>query len=135
LVAQCQGQNRSTKWDKALNVLRSRLYEQKELAKKEAEDATKELLKDWFWWPFSLKIELYNYARKGRYRSQNRFDIIWLRKLYEWWHYKKLLKNYKLVNNTEKLKKAKFSNNLNIKKKAGNYFNLFFNYNSCKYSY
>jgi peptide chain release factor 1 len=41
LVAQCQDQKSQHKnKDKALGVLRSRLYEQ-ELAKKEAEDATK----------------------------------------------------------------------------------------------
>jgi peptide chain release factor 1 len=40
LVAQCQDQNHNIKKDKAFGVLRSRLYEQ-ELAKKQAEDATK----------------------------------------------------------------------------------------------
>jgi peptide chain release factor 1 len=40
LVAQCQDQNHNIKINKAFGVLRSRLYEQ-ELAKKQAEDATK----------------------------------------------------------------------------------------------
>jgi peptide chain release factor 1 len=104
LVAQCQDQKSQHKnKDKALNVLRSRLYEQ-ELAKKEAEDATKRTSQvssgD-----RSAKIRTYNYAQ-GRV-TDHRVGLT----LYDLGNImngdiQKIVDELQLVNNTEKLKEA-----------------------------
>jgi peptide chain release factor 1 len=104
LVAQCQDQKSQHKnKDKALNVLRSRLYEQ-ELAKKEAEDATKRTSQvssgD-----RSAKIRTYNYAQ-GRV-TDHRVGLT----LYDLGNImngdiQKIVAELQLVNNMEKLKEA-----------------------------
>jgi len=104
LVAQCQDQKSQHKnKDKALTVLRSRLYEQ-ELAKKEAEDATKRTSQvssgD-----RSAKIRTYNYAQ-GRV-TDHRVGLT----LYDLGNImngdiQKIVAELQLVNNMEKLKEA-----------------------------
>jgi peptide chain release factor 1 len=104
LVAQCQDQKSQHKnKDKALGVLRSRLYEQ-ELAKKEAEDATKRTSQvssgD-----RSAKIRTYNYAQ-GRV-TDHRVGLT----LYDLGNImngdiQKIVDELQLVNNMEKLKEA-----------------------------
>jgi peptide chain release factor 1 len=104
LVAQCQDQKSQHKnKDKALNVLRSRLYEQ-ELAKKEAEDATKRTSQvssgD-----RSAKIRTYNYAQ-GRV-TDHRIGLT----LYDLGNImngdiQKIVEELQLVSNTEKLKES-----------------------------
>jgi peptide chain release factor 1 len=104
LVAQCQDQKSQHKnKDKALTVLRSRLYEM-ELAKKEAEDATKRTSQvssgD-----RSAKIRTYNYAQ-GRV-TDHRIGLT----LYDLGNImngdiQKIVAELQLVNNMEKLKEA-----------------------------
>ena len=104
LIAQCQDQKSQHKnKDKALGVLRSRLYEQ-ELAKKEAEDATKRTSQvssgD-----RSAKIRTYNYAQ-GRV-TDHRIGLT----LYDLGNImngeiQKIVDELQLVSNTEKLKEA-----------------------------
>ncbi|MDG2433198.1 peptide chain release factor-like protein, partial [Flavobacterium sp.] len=104
LVAQCQDQKSQHKnKDKAMGVLRSRLYEQ-ELAKKEAEDATKRTSQvssgD-----RSAKIRTYNYAQ-GRV-TDHRVGLT----LYDLGNImngdiQKIVDELQLVNNMEKLKEA-----------------------------
>jgi peptide chain release factor 1 len=104
LVAQCQDQKSQHKnKDKALTVLRSRLYEQ-ELAKKDAEDATKRTSQvssgD-----RSAKIRTYNYAQ-GRV-TDHRVGLT----LYDLGNImngdiQKIVDELQLVNNMEKLKEA-----------------------------
>jgi peptide chain release factor 1 len=104
LVAQCQDQKSQHKnKDKALGVLRSRLYEQ-ELAKKQAEDATKRTSQvssgD-----RSAKIRTYNYAQ-GRV-TDHRVGLT----LYDLGNImngdiQKIVDELALVNNMEKLKEA-----------------------------
>jgi peptide chain release factor 1 len=104
LVAQCQDQKSQHKnKDKALGVLRSRLYEQ-ELAKKQAEDASKRTSQvssgD-----RSAKIRTYNYAQ-GRV-TDHRVGLT----LYDLGNImngdiQKIVDELQLVNNMEKLKEA-----------------------------
>ena len=104
LIAQCQDQKSQHKnKDKAMGVLRSRLYEQ-ELAKKEAEDATKRTSQvssgD-----RSAKIRTYNYAQ-GRV-TDHRIGLT----LYDLGNImngeiQKIVDELQLVSNTEKLKEA-----------------------------
>jgi peptide chain release factor 1 len=104
LVAQCQDQKSQHKnKDKAFGVLRSRLYEQ-ELAKKQAEDATKRTSQvssgD-----RSAKIRTYNYAQ-GRV-TDHRVGLT----LYDLGNImngdiQKIVDELALVNNMEKLKEA-----------------------------
>jgi peptide chain release factor 1 len=104
LVAQCQDQKSQHKnKDKAFGVLRSRLYEQ-ELAKKQAEDATKRTSQvssgD-----RSNKIRTYNYAQ-GRV-TDHRVGLT----LYDLGNImngdiQKIVEELALVNNMEKLKEA-----------------------------
>jgi peptide chain release factor 1 len=104
LVAQCQDQKSQHKnKDKALGVLRSRLYEQ-ELAKKQAEDASKRTSQvssgD-----RSAKIRTYNYAQ-GRV-TDHRVGLT----LYDLGNImngdiQKIVDELALVNNMEKLKEA-----------------------------
>jgi peptide chain release factor 1 len=104
LVAQCQDQKSQHKnKDKALGVLRSRLYEQ-ELAKKEAEDATKRTSQvssgD-----RSAKIRTYNYPQ-GRV-TDHRIGLT----LYDLdgvmnGNIQKVIDELQLVSNTEKLKET-----------------------------
>ena len=104
LVAQCQDQKSQHKnKDKALIVLRSRLYEM-ELAKKQAEDATKRTSQvssgD-----RSAKIRTYNYAQ-GRV-TDHRVGLT----LYDLGNImngdiQKIVDELQLVNNMEKLKEA-----------------------------
>jgi peptide chain release factor 1 len=104
LVAQCQDQKSQHKnKDKALTVLRSRLYEM-ELAKKQAEDATKRTSQvssgD-----RSAKIRTYNYAQ-GRV-TDHRVGLT----LYDLGNImngdiQKIVDELQLVNNMEKLKEA-----------------------------
>jgi peptide chain release factor 1 len=104
LVAQCQDQKSQHKnKDKALNVLRSRLYEM-ELAKKQAEDASKRTSQvssgD-----RSAKIRTYNYAQ-GRV-TDHRIGLT----LYDLGNImngdiQKIVAELQLVNNMEKLKEA-----------------------------
>ncbi|PKH66085.1 peptide chain release factor 1 [Flavobacterium sp. ALD4] len=104
LVAQCQDQKSQHKnKDKAFGVLRSRLYEQ-ELAKKQAEDATKRTSQvssgD-----RSNKIRTYNYAQ-GRV-TDHRVGLT----LYDLGNImngdiQKIVDELALVNNMEKLKEA-----------------------------
>ena len=104
LVAQCQDQKSQHKnKDKAMDVLRSRLYEQ-ELAKKQAEDATKRTSQvssgD-----RSAKIRTYNYAQ-GRV-TDHRIGLT----LYDLGNImngdiQKIVAELQLVNNMEKLKEA-----------------------------
>ena len=104
LVAQCQDQKSQHKnKDKALTVLRSRLYEQ-ELAKKQEEDATKRTSQvssgD-----RSAKIRTYNYAQ-GRV-TDHRVGLT----LYDLGNImngdiQKIVDELQLVNNMEKLKEA-----------------------------
>ena len=104
LVAQCQDQKSQHKnKDKALNVLRSRLYEQ-ELAKKQAEDATKRTSQvssgD-----RSAKIRTYNYAQ-GRVTDHriglDVFDMDGVMNC----KIQKFVDELQLVNNMEKLKES-----------------------------
>jgi peptide chain release factor 1 len=104
LVAQCQDQKSQHKnKDKAMGVLRSRLYEQ-ELAKKQAEDATKRTSQvssgD-----RSAKIRTYNYSQ-GRV-TDHRVGLT----LYDLGNImngdiQKIVDELQLVNNMEKLKEA-----------------------------
>ena len=104
LVAQCQDQKSQHKnKDKALNVLRSRLYEM-ELAKKQAEDASKRTSQvsagD-----RSAKIRTYNYAQ-GRV-TDHRIGLT----LYDLGNImngdiQKIVAELQWVNNMEKLKEA-----------------------------
>ena len=104
LVAQCQDQKSQHKnKDKAMDVLRSRLYEQ-ELAKKQAEDATKRSSQvssgD-----RSAKIRTYNYSQ-GRV-TDHRVGLT----LYDLGNImngdiQKIVDELQLVNNMEKLKEA-----------------------------
>jgi peptide chain release factor 1 len=104
LVAQCQDQKSQHKnKDKALTVLRSRLYEQ-ELAKKQEQDATKRTSQvssgD-----RSAKIRTYNYAQ-GRV-TDHRVGLT----LYDLGNImngdiQKIVDELQLVNNMEKLKEA-----------------------------
>jgi peptide chain release factor 1 len=104
IVAQCQDQKSQHKnKDKALTVLRSRLYEM-ELAKKQAEDATKRTSQvssgD-----RSAKIRTYNYAQ-GRV-TDHRVGLT----LYDLGNImngdiQKIVDELQLVNNMEKLKEA-----------------------------
>ena len=104
LVAQCQDQKSQHKnKDKAMDVLRSRLYEQ-ELAKKQAEDATKRSSQvssgD-----RSTKIRTYNYSQ-GRV-TDHRVGLT----LYDLGNImngdiQKIVDELQLVNNMEKLKEA-----------------------------
>jgi peptide chain release factor 1 len=104
LVAQCQDQKSQHKnKDKALTVLRSRLYEM-ELAKKQEEDASKRTSQvssgD-----RSAKIRTYNYAQ-GRV-TDHRIGLT----LYDLGNImngdiQKIVDELQLVNNTEKLKEA-----------------------------
>ncbi len=104
LIAQCQDQKSQHKnKDKAMGVLRSRLYEQ-ELAKKQAEDATKRTSQvssgD-----RSAKIRTYNYAQ-GRV-TDHRIGLT----LYDLGNImngeiQKIVDELQLVSNTEKLKEA-----------------------------
>ncbi|MES2748635.1 MAG: peptide chain release factor 1 [Bacteroidota bacterium] len=102
LVAQCQDQKSQHKnKDKALTVLRSRLYEQ-ELAKKEAEDATKRTSQvssgD-----RSAKIRTYNYAQGRVTDHRIGMDIFDMDGVMNG-KIQKLIDELQLVNNTEKLK-------------------------------
>ncbi len=104
LIAQCQDQKSQHKnKDKVMGVLRSRLYEQ-ELAKKQAEDATKRTSQvssgD-----RSAKIRTYNYAQ-GRV-TDHRIGLT----LYDLGNImngeiQKIVDELQLVSNTEKLKEA-----------------------------
>jgi len=104
LVAQCQDEKSQHKnKDKALSVLRSRLYEQ-ELAKKQEEDAKKRTSQvssgD-----RSAKIRTYNYAQ-GRV-TDHRVGLT----LYDLGNImngdiQKIVDELQLVNNMEKLKEA-----------------------------
>ena len=104
LVAQCQDEKSQHKnKDKALTVLRSRLYEQ-ELAKKQDEDAKKRSSQvssgD-----RSAKIRTYNYSQ-GRV-TDHRINM----NIYDLQNFvngdiQKMIDELQLVNNTEKLKEA-----------------------------
>ena len=104
LVAQCQDQKSQHKnKDKALTVLRSRLYEQ-ELAKKEAEDATKRTSQvssgD-----RSAKIRTYNYAQGRVTDHRIGMDIFDMDGVMNG-KIQKLIDELQLVNNMEKLKES-----------------------------
>lgn len=104
LVAQCQDQKSQHKnKDKAFNVLRSRLYEQ-ELAKKQAEDATKRTSQvssgD-----RSAKIRTYNYAQGRVTDHRIGMDIFDMDGVMNG-KIQKLVDELQLVNNMEKLKEA-----------------------------
>jgi peptide chain release factor 1 len=104
LVAQCQDQKSQHKnKDKALEVLRSRLYEQ-ELAKKEAEDATKRTSQvssgD-----RSAKIRTYNYAQ-GRITDHRIGLSIFDLDGFMNGNLHKMIDELQLVANTEKLKES-----------------------------
>ena len=104
LVAQCQDQKSQHKnKDKALMVLRSRLYEQ-ELAKKEAEDATKRTSQvssgD-----RSAKIRTYNYAQGRVTDHRIGMDIFDMDGVMNG-KIQKLIDELQLVNNMEKLKES-----------------------------
>jgi peptide chain release factor 1 len=104
LVAQCQDQKSQHKnKDKALEVLRSRLYEQ-ELAKKEAEDATKRTSQvssgD-----RSAKIRTYNYAQ-GRITDHRIGLSIFDLDGFMNGNLHKMIDELQLEANTEKLKES-----------------------------
>jgi len=104
LVAQCQDQKSQHKnKDKALMVLRSRLYEQ-ELAKKEAEDATKRTSQvssgD-----RSAKIRTYNYAQGRVTDHRIGMDIFDMDGVMNG-KIQKLIDELQLVNNMEKLRES-----------------------------
>ena len=104
LVAQCQDQKSQHKnKDKALEVLRSRLYEQ-ELAKKQEEDATKRSSQvssgD-----RSAKIRTYNYAQ-GRITDHRIGLSIFDLDGFMYGNIQKMIDELQLVNNTEKLKES-----------------------------
>ena len=104
LVAQCQDQKSQHKnKDKALMVLRSRLYEQ-ELAKKEAEDATKRVSQvssgD-----RSAKIRTYNYAQGRVTDHRIGMDVFDMDGVMNG-KIQKLIDELQLVNNMEKLKES-----------------------------
>ncbi len=104
LVAQCQDQKSQHKnKDKALEVLRSRLYEQ-ELAKKQADDATKRSSQvssgD-----RSAKIRTYNYAQ-GRITDHRIGLSIFDLDGFMNGNVQKMIDELQLVANTEKLKES-----------------------------
>ncbi|MFY7810734.1 MAG: peptide chain release factor 1 [Flavobacterium sp.] len=104
LVAQCQDQKSQHKnKDKALTVLRSRLYEM-ELAKKQAEDATKRSSQvssgD-----RSAKIRTYNYAQ-GRITDHRIGLSIFDLDGFMYGNIQKMIDELQLVNNMEKLKET-----------------------------
>ena len=104
LVAQCQDQKSQHKnKDKAFGVLRSRLYEQ-ELAKKQAEDATKRTSQvssgD-----RSAKIRTYNYSQGRVTDHRIGMDIFDMDGVMNG-KIQKLIDELQLVNNMEKLKEA-----------------------------
>ena len=104
LVAQCQDQKSQHKnKDKALTVLRSRLYEQ-ELAKKDAEDAIKRTSQvssgD-----RSAKIRTYNYSQGRVTDHRIGMDIFDMDGVMNG-KIQKLIDELQLVNNMEKLKEA-----------------------------
>ncbi len=104
LVAQCQDQKSQHKnKDKALTVLRSRLYEQ-ELAKKQAEDAVKRTSQvssgD-----RSAKIRTYNYAQGRVTDHRVGIDIFDMDGVMNG-KIQKLVDELQLVNNMEKLKES-----------------------------
>jgi peptide chain release factor 1 len=104
LVAQCQDQKSQHKnKDKAFGVLRSRLYEQ-ELAKKQAEDATKRTSQvssgD-----RSAKIRTYNYAQGRVTDHRVGMDVFDMDGVMNG-KIQKLIDELQLVNNMEKLKEA-----------------------------
>ncbi|TDP58011.1 peptide chain release factor 1 [Flavobacterium dankookense] len=104
LVAQCQDQKSQHKnKDKAFTVLRSRLYEQ-ELAKKQAEDATKRTSQvssgD-----RSAKIRTYNYAQGRVTDHRIGMDIFDMDGVMNG-KIQKLVDELQLVNNMEKLKES-----------------------------
>ena len=104
LVAQCQDQKSQHKnKDKALTVLRSRLYEQ-ELAKKDAEDAIKRTSQvssgD-----RSAKIRTYNYAQGRVTDHRIGLDVFDMDGVMNW-KIQKFVDELQLVNNMEKLKES-----------------------------
>ena len=104
LVAQCQDEKSQHKnKDKALSVLRSRLYEM-ELAKKQAEDATKRSSQvssgD-----RSAKIRTYNYAQ-GRITDHRIGLSIFDLDGFMYGNIQKMIDELQLVNNMEKLKES-----------------------------
>jgi peptide chain release factor 1 len=104
LVAQCQDQKSQHKnKDKALTVLRSRLYEM-ELAKKQAEDAVKRTSQvssgD-----RSAKIRTYNYAQ-GRITDHRIGLSIFDLDGFMYGNIQKMIDELQLVNNMEKLKET-----------------------------
>ncbi len=104
LVAQCQDEKSQHKnKDKALTVLRSRLYEM-ELAKKQAEDATKRTSQvssgD-----RSAKIRTYNYAQ-GRITDHRIGLSIFDLDGFMNGNIHKMIEELQLVSNTEKLKES-----------------------------
>ena len=104
LVAQCQDQKSQHKnKDKALTVLRSRLYEQ-DLAKKQVEDATKRTSQvssgD-----RSAKIRTYNYAQGRVTDHRIGMDIFDMDGVMNG-KIQKLVDELQLVNNMEKLKES-----------------------------
>ena len=104
LVAQCQDQKSQHKnKDKALTVLRSRLYEQ-ELAKKQAEDAVKRTSQvssgD-----RSAKIRTYNYAQGRVTDHRVGIDVFDMDGVMNG-KIQKLVDELQLVNNMEKLKES-----------------------------
>ena len=104
LVAQCQDQKSQHKnKDKAFTVLRSRLYEQ-ELAKKQAEDATKRTSQvssgD-----RSAKIRTYNYSQGRVTDHRIGMDVFDMDGVMNG-KIQKLIDELQLVNNMEKLKEA-----------------------------
>jgi peptide chain release factor 1 len=104
LVAQCQDQKSQHKnKDKALEVLRSRLYEQ-ELAKKQAEDATKRTSQvssgD-----RSAKIRTYNYAQGRVTDHRIGLDVFDMDGVMNG-KIQKFVDELQLVNNMEKLKES-----------------------------
>ena len=102
LVAQCQDQKSQHK-NKALDVLRSRLYEQ-ELAKKQAEDATKRTSQvssgD-----RSAKIRTYNYAQGRVTDHRIGLDVFDMDGVMNG-KIQKFVDELQLVNNMEKLKES-----------------------------
>jgi peptide chain release factor 1 len=104
LVAQCQDQKSQHKnKDKALDVLRSRLYEQ-ELAKKQAEDATKRSSQvssgD-----RSAKIRTYNYSQGRVTDHRIGLDVFDMDGVMNG-KIQKFVEELQLVNNMEKLKES-----------------------------
>jgi peptide chain release factor 1 len=104
LVAQCQDQKSQHKnKDKALEVLRSRLYEQ-ELAKKQAEDATKRTSQvssgD-----RSAKIRTYNYAQGRVTDHRIGLDVFDMDGVMNG-KIQKFVDELQMVNNMEKLKES-----------------------------